>query len=299
MSSQSTENDPKTIAFKKLDNNGRNFPIWAPRCHMVLQGLELWIVVDPTASTSVRPTTPPAPSPVPTLVPTPATSTSSKLASASGSVPSPTPASRLDHTEWDRKNVRALSLLSTSIDDTPFHLISTKTTARDAWKVLSDRYNGLGALDASILSTRLHRFQLDNSKSLEPQINLMIDMRDQLVTLGDVMTDSKFAMIISESLPPSYESLKMYTVAMIKDASQLASETLITQILREEKWKENQHSMAALLARPGKSSEKATNSIPHSNPNPISKSNRPKPKNGIPLPCCTNPKCMHIGHTFE
>src|SRR5260370_21305519 len=108
----------------------------------------------------------------------------------------------------------------------------------------------------------------------------MIDMRDQLVTLSNVMMDSKFAMIISESLPPSYEALKMYTVATIKDASQLASKTLITQILREEKQKENQHSMAALFARPGKSlsSEKATNSIPHSNPNPISKSNCLKPK---------------------
>src|SRR5260370_39717572 len=146
MSSQSTENDPKTNTFKRLDNDGRNFPIWAPRCHMVLQGLKLWIIIDPTALTSVHPTTPPAPSLVPTPVPAPATSTSDKLAPASGSIPSPTPTSRLNPTEWDRKNTRALSLLSTSINDTPFHLISTKTTARDVWKVLSDCYNGLRAL---------------------------------------------------------------------------------------------------------------------------------------------------------
>ena len=29
MSSQTTENDPKTNAFRKLDNKGQNYSIWA------------------------------------------------------------------------------------------------------------------------------------------------------------------------------------------------------------------------------------------------------------------------------
>ncbi len=152
MSSQSTENDPKTNAFKKLDNDSQNYSIWAPRCHMVLQGLELWPVVDPTAPTSVHLITHPAPIPIP--VPTP--STSSTLTLSTGSIPTPTPTPMLDATEWDRRNMKALSLLLTSIDDTPFHLISVKTTARDVWTALLTCYNGLGALDASILSNCLH-----------------------------------------------------------------------------------------------------------------------------------------------
>src|SRR5260370_14593233 len=131
----------------------------------------------------------------------------------------------------------------------------------------------------------------------------MIDMHNQLIMLGDEMTDAKFAMIISESLPPSYETLKMFTVTTITDASLLVSDTLMTQILREERWRENEHSMVALFVKPGRSSAKSTNSIPISNsihnPNSNAKLNRPKPKKGRTHRHCTNPKCMRISHTIE
>src|SRR5260370_26715148 len=119
---------------------------------MVFQGLELWPVVDPTAPTSVRPITHPAPIPIPV----PTSSTSGMLTLGTGSIPGSTPTPMLDATEWDRRNMKALSLLLTSIDDTPFHLISVKTTARDVWTALLTCYNGMGALDASILSNCLH-----------------------------------------------------------------------------------------------------------------------------------------------
>src|SRR6266478_6092761 len=109
MSSQSTENDSKTNAFKKLDNDGRNYSIWAPRCHMVLQGLELWAVVNPTAPTSVQPTTHPAPVPAPTL----ASTTPSMPTPGTGSTPTSIPTPVLDAAEWDRRNMKALSLIST------------------------------------------------------------------------------------------------------------------------------------------------------------------------------------------
>jgi len=124
-----------------------------------------------------------------------------------------------------------------------------------------------------------------------------------LASLGDVLTDAKFTMVISEALPPSYDTLKTLTMAMVTDALQITTNTLITQILREERQKENQYSMAALFAKPRRSSAKTTNSIPNSNSNhnsnPNSKSNCLKSKKGKPRPCCTSPKCMRIGHTIE
>src|SRR5258708_17045148 len=106
MSSQSTENDPKTNAFKKLDNDGRNYSIWAPRCCMVLQGLELWAVVNPTAPTSVRPTTHPAPVPTPGPAPVPASATPGTPTPGTGSAPTSIPTPVLDAPEWDRMNVK-------------------------------------------------------------------------------------------------------------------------------------------------------------------------------------------------
>src|SRR5260370_3350623 len=90
-----------------------------------------------------------------------------------------------------------------------------------------------------------------------------------------------------------------FTVTMVTDTTQLVSDTLVTHILREEKQKLNQNSMAALFAKPGRTPEKTTNSIPNPNSNSNSILNHPKPKRGKPCPCCINPKCMRIGHTIE
>src|SRR5258708_12627576 len=134
----------------------------------------------------------------------------------------------------------------------------------------------------------LHRFQLDNSKSLEIQLNQMHEMCTQLATLGDIITDAKFAMIISEALPSSYNTLKTLTVATVSDMSQLASNTLIKQILREEKRKAGQNSSAALLAKQGRTPDKSSGS-----------KQSQKGKKGKNRPRCTNPKCKKIGHTIE
>src|SRR5260370_38745134 len=114
----------------------------------------------------------------------------------------------------------------------PIHIVKGKRSARDAWKALAERYTGVGALDALMLMSHLHRFQLDNSKSLEIQLNQMHEMCTQLATLGDVITNAKFAMIISEALPSSYDMLKTLTVTTVSDTSQLTSNTLIKQSLR-------------------------------------------------------------------
>ena len=118
---------------------------------MVLISLDLWSVTNPGADTSICPT--PIPSP-----PSP----SSKLMSDTTLDPV---------AEWDRKNDHALSQIFLSIDDTLLWTINGKSTAREVWQALADHYCGIGALDATILSGHLHRFLLDDTKPLEPQIN--------------------------------------------------------------------------------------------------------------------------------
>jgi hypothetical protein len=109
----------------------------------------------------------------------------------------------------------------------------------------------------------------------------------QLESLGDTITDAKFALIIAKALPPSYKTLKSITVANTLDASTMACETLIGQIIREEKTiKNEQNHTAVLLAKSTKQPEKG------------SKQER-KPKKSRECPRCTNPNCKRIGHTIE
>ncbi len=84
-------------------------------------------------------------------------------------------------------------------------------------------------------------------------------------------------MVVVEALPSSYDTLKTLTVTTVTNISILASDTLIVQILREEKHKENQNSASALVTKQGKSSDN-------------SKSGQ-KSKKGKNRLCCTNPKC--------
>jgi hypothetical protein len=257
MSSANSTNDAD-LNIKKLDNEGRNYRTWVTRCRMVLDSLDLWDVVDPNATTSTRPT-PADPTKPDAMV-----------------------------IEWDRKDQKALSRIGLAVEDTPLAIVEEKDSAKDAWKALAEQYIGAGAHDASLLMSRLHEFQLDGSKPLEPQINQMRKMRTQMATLGDKITDAKFAMIISKALPSSYDTLKTITVATVSDVSKLAVDTLIAQILREEKRKGSQKSATALVAKSEKLSDKTPN-----------EKNNKKSKKGKNRPRCTNPKCNKIGHTLE
>ncbi len=130
---------------------------------------------------------------------------------------------------------------------------------------------------------------MDNLKPLEPQINMMHELKYQLASLGDEISDAKFAMILSEALPPSYRTLKTITVATVTDATKLATNTLVLQILQEEKHMQHENGVTAMFAR---SSKPNCKDMQKSN---VSKSNNTT-KSTVQ---CMNPKCRRPGHTFE
>src|SRR5258708_2257062 len=95
-------------------------------------------------------------------------------------------------------------------------------------------------------------------------------------------------MAISEALPPSYNTLKTIAIANVTNTSALATKTLITQIICEEKCKQYQSGVATMFARSNK-----PNCQDSQRPS-TSKSNAAKSP-----AICTNPKCSKPGHTFK
>ena len=181
-----------------------------------------------------------------------------------------------------------MTQLKLYIDDEPMMSAEEQTSARGVWQDLSNKYNGLGSHDAGILTSKLHRFQIDDSKPLEPQINAMQQIHSQLAVLGQPISDSGFAIAISEALPPSYEVFKTLTVATIDDSSQLNTSTLLRQIYHEEKCKDHSSGIAAMVAKTPK---------PDRNNSPKPSGQKPNtPKSNVR---CTNPKCGRLGHTCE
>src|SRR5260370_28101535 len=136
----------------------------------------------------------------------------------------------------------------------------------------------------------LHHYQMDDSKSLESQINAMRELCAQLALLGDEISNPKFTMILSEALPPSYDMLKSITVATISKVSNLNTETLVGQILHEEKQKQHQTGVTAMLAKSSRlhCQDSQKTFAPTLKSNTTSSSVQ-----------CTNPKCSKPGHSFE
>src|SRR5258708_37381096 len=143
---------------------------------MVLEDLNIWSIIGPELTL-----------PVPTIPPS---------SSTSGKSPSAVPSDPAD-AEWHKKNKKARTVILLSLEDTPIQIVKEKRLAKDIWKKLAERYTAIGAHDASILMSRLQRFQLDDSKPLEIQLNQMRKMRSQLSNLCAVISNAKFALIIS------------------------------------------------------------------------------------------------------
>ena len=219
---------------------------------LILQAGDAWDIVDPSPSGTPMPTT---------------------------------PGQQLD--DWSKKDKKALIQIKCSISDTAILSLKDKTHAQEAWIALSECYNGVGAQDAAIISSKLHQFIMDNLKLLEPQINTMREYRYQLASFGNPITDLKFTMILSESLPPSYETLKMVTITSVSNVLKLATDMLITQILQEEKHKQHQNGATLMIAKTSKSSHQDQQQ---------QQSKLNTAKSSIH---CTNPKCGRTGHSFE
>ncbi len=75
--------------------------------------------------------------------------------------------------DWTWKDKKALTQIKCYVSNTALLSLRDKLTSRDAWKALSDCYNGVGAQDASIITSKLHHFKMDDLRLLEPQINTM------------------------------------------------------------------------------------------------------------------------------
>src|SRR5260221_7413874 len=239
--------------IKPLDDSGKNYQTWLMRMELILQGGDVWDVIDPSTEGVLKPTT---------------------------------PGQQLD--DWVQKDKKALTQIKCYVSDTALLSLRTKVTARDAWKALSDRYNGVGAQDASIITSKLHHFKMDDLKLLEQQINMMHELRYQLASLGSEIPDSNFAMAISEALPSSYDTLKTIAIANVTDASVLATETLIAQILCKEKHKQYQSGVATMFAKSNKPN-RWDSQRPSASKSNVSKS---------PV-ICSNPKCGKPSHTVE
>ena len=107
------------------------------RMELILQGRDVWDVIDPSTEGVPRPTT---------------------------------PGQQLD--DWVQRDKKALTQIKCYVSDTALLSLCNKVTACNTWKALSDHYNSVRAQDAENgKNTQGGNSSVDYSASLEGQSN--------------------------------------------------------------------------------------------------------------------------------
>ena len=164
-----------------------------------------------------------------------------------------------EHEDWLSKDREALAQITLTLKDEPLSGVLYTTTSAEAWKKLSERYEGKGKQSIAYLISELFRNTLSDDESMETQLNSMRQKANVLKTLGQPLEDSLVAIAMVISLPPTYSTL--WTILMAAD-DKLTTDAVINQVLIEEKSRKVSSTHSALAAKTtGRSKQKGRGKV--------------------------------------
>ena len=206
-----------------LEDDGTNFQMWKFRVRMILGVRGLWKIVNGDET-----------KPDETTHPT-------------------------ESEEWLSKDREALAQITLTLKDEPLSGVLYMMTSAEAWRKLSERYEGKGKQSIAYLISELFRSTLSDDESMETQLNSMRQKANVLKTLGQPLEDSLVAIAMVISLPPTYSTLR--TILMAAD-DKLTTDAVINQVLIEEKLRNMSSTHSALAAKmAGQSKQKGKGKV--------------------------------------
>ena len=193
-----------------LEDDGTNFQMWKFRVRMILGVRGLWKIVTGDEAQPDEATHP------------------------------------AENEDWLSKDREALAQITLTLKDEPLSGVLYTTTSAEAWKKLSERYEGKGKQSIAYLISELFQSMLSDDESMETQLNSMRQKANVLKTLGQPLEDSLIAIAMVISLPPTYSTLR--TILMAAD-DKLTTDAVINQVLIEEKSRKVSSTHSALAAK--------------------------------------------------
>jgi hypothetical protein len=94
--------------------------------------------------------------------------------------------------------------IAQSVPNEIFARIKTHTHAKDVWDALKGIFEGRSSLISVNLSQRLQNTRCGEDEDVREHFAKLADMREQLVSMGESITDTKYRAILQGSLPASY-----------------------------------------------------------------------------------------------
>ena len=242
LSARSKQASSRLYDVASLENDGSNFQTWKYRITTVLDIRGLWEIVD-------------------------------------GTEKKPDPSKVAELEEWTAKDKEARAQITLTLKDEPLSGVLLATSAEEIWRKLSERYEGKGKQSIAYLIGELFRGTLSDESPMETQLNAMRQKAYVLKSLGQPLDDSLVAVAMVISLPATYSTLR---TILMSTSDKLSIDTVIAQVLVEEKSRQTSNGQSALVAKG-----------PNKSKNKDSKSKDPKSKKTNQKKCSY---CKRTGH---
>jgi hypothetical protein len=124
-----------------------------------------------------------------------------------------TPADR-----WDSDDATVKLYIATSLPTPTFMRIDGKSTAKECWDKLRETFGHkhLIGLDVTQLERGLFNKRCGEDEDVRSHFEKLLDLREQLASLGKGLSDNEFSYILITSFPASYDACIVSLDAMAK-----------------------------------------------------------------------------------
>src|SRR4051794_39537055 len=140
-----------------------------------------------------------------------------------------------DNTEeimkWEADNESAFATLCLAISDSQMIHVRDCETAPDVWRKLKKVYEEKGVARELYLRRKMSNLKMEEGTTMQDHINELMDIVDRLAGVGEVLTDRSIAMSLLDSLPRTYDMLK---VSLGNTPDIITADLVKTRALQEE-----------------------------------------------------------------
>lgn len=119
----------------------------------------------------------------------------------------PRPADPTGGAEWDKKDRAALSILWACMSKSSCSVTKGETSRKVVYEKLRSKHEKSTWSRRVAIRDAFHRVTHDISKPINHYVRAVTDLKDQLVALGEAVSDLYFKDVLLANLDPTYESI--------------------------------------------------------------------------------------------
>ena len=145
---------------------------------------------------------------------------------------------------WDGRDAQAHGLIALSIKHSIIpHMCSCKI-AREAWDVLCTLYQARNEACVAYLRKQLESEHMNEGDSMDSFLTKVKDLKEQLISADEVLSDNSLVQTVLNGLPDSYQSFASTLRLMMKgNPNALSFEELVSVLLQEDQSRQNRSIM--------------------------------------------------------